>query len=432
MAIARITRISGAITLLITIFSLSFPAYAKYSGGTGDPYDPYRIATAEDLILLGESPNDYNKDFILTADIDLDPNLPGRKVFDMAVIASDTNHDDSGFQGNSFTGVFDGKDYTISNLTIDGENFLGLFGKLGSGGEISNLGLEAVDVNGIGDYVGGIAGYNDGTIITSYSIGSVSSNNFVGGLVGHNSGRIIASYSSGTVSGGYYVGGLVGNNSDAIVSNCYSTGGVSGDRNRTVGGLVGDNGGSTIRNCYSMGFVSGSTQVGGLCGKQSRSGAIINCFWDKDTSGGHYSAGGWAMTTAEMMTESTYIGWNNGAWVIDEGKDYPHFVWENTTGEVIDYEYPRTYPGNGQGQPFELDGPDDLVCMSLRPADWDKSFILTGDIDMSLVIDYRPPALFTGTFDGQSHVLKNLTIDVSIIGSRYYLGAFGKIGEDCD
>jgi len=34
MAIARITRISGAITLLITIFSLSLPACPKYSAGT--------------------------------------------------------------------------------------------------------------------------------------------------------------------------------------------------------------------------------------------------------------------------------------------------------------------------------------------------------------------------------------------------------------
>jgi len=47
------SRISGSITLLITIFSLSLPAYAKYSGGTGEPNNPYQIATAADLMLLG-------------------------------------------------------------------------------------------------------------------------------------------------------------------------------------------------------------------------------------------------------------------------------------------------------------------------------------------------------------------------------------------
>jgi len=57
---------------------------AKYDGGSGTAEDPYQIATAADLIALGETPQDYDKHFILTDDIDLDPNLPGRKVFDKA------------------------------------------------------------------------------------------------------------------------------------------------------------------------------------------------------------------------------------------------------------------------------------------------------------------------------------------------------------
>ena len=73
--------------LTLTMCLLALPVHAKYSGGTGEPNDPYQIATAADLIALGETPDDYDKHFILTADIDLDPNLPGRKVFDKAVIA---------------------------------------------------------------------------------------------------------------------------------------------------------------------------------------------------------------------------------------------------------------------------------------------------------------------------------------------------------
>jgi len=59
-----------AIGLALTGVSV---ASAKYSGGTGEPNDPYQIATAVDLIALGEEPNDYDKHFILTAAIDLDP-----------------------------------------------------------------------------------------------------------------------------------------------------------------------------------------------------------------------------------------------------------------------------------------------------------------------------------------------------------------------
>jgi hypothetical protein len=72
--------------LLLTIVAA---ATAKYSGGNGTAQDPYQIATAADPILLGDSPADYDKHFILTADIDLDPKLAGRRVFDKAVITPD-------------------------------------------------------------------------------------------------------------------------------------------------------------------------------------------------------------------------------------------------------------------------------------------------------------------------------------------------------
>ena len=128
MTPVRISGISQTFVLLTTIFSLSLSAQAKYSGGRGVPDDPYQIATVEDLMLLGDSPEDYDKHFILTADIDLDPNLPGRKVFDRAVIAPDTNDVEGRFQGMSFTGGFDGNGHTISHLTITGVGYLGLFG----------------------------------------------------------------------------------------------------------------------------------------------------------------------------------------------------------------------------------------------------------------------------------------------------------------
>jgi hypothetical protein len=55
--------------------------YAQHSDGSG---------TAADLIALGEMPDDCDKHFMLTAEIDLDPNLAGREVLDRAVIAPET------------------------------------------------------------------------------------------------------------------------------------------------------------------------------------------------------------------------------------------------------------------------------------------------------------------------------------------------------
>src|SRR4030042_1507990 len=95
------------ILFLIAVCLLALPAAAQYSGGSGTADDPYQIATAADLIALGGTPGDYDKHFILTADIDLttycsDNAAPAWRpvgTYDLA-----------------FTGVFDGASRTISNL----------------------------------------------------------------------------------------------------------------------------------------------------------------------------------------------------------------------------------------------------------------------------------------------------------------------------
>ena len=128
-------------------FLASLPAYAKYDGGSGEPNDPYQIATAENMILLGESTEDYDKHFILTADIDLDPNLPEGQVFDHAVIPK-------------FSGTFDGSGFIISNLTIAGDSDLGLFGKIKEGAQINHLNIVDASVVGSGERIGILSGSN--------------------------------------------------------------------------------------------------------------------------------------------------------------------------------------------------------------------------------------------------------------------------------
>jgi hypothetical protein len=287
------------------------------------------------------SPEDYDKHFILTADIDLDPNLPGRKVFDRAIIAPHMGTTNDWFRGTSFTGVFDGKGHTIRNLKVTGGEYLGLFGVLGSPALVSNLGLEGVEVSGSGNYVGGLVGENNGAITASYSSGSIrGSGHSVGGLVGRNYGGLAGlfygglatSYSAGSVNGAGDVGGLVGHNQGSIVSS-YSSASVSGGDG--VGGLVGFNmGKGSIGSSYSTGSVSGVCWVGGLVGSKFVYATITTSFWDIQTSGQATSAGGTGKTTLQMQTAKTFLdaGWDfvgetvNGTedvWWIDEGKDYP-------------------------------------------------------------------------------------------------------------
>ena len=250
--------------LAACLFNLA--AQARYSGGSGTAQDPYQIATAADLIALGETPADYDKHFLLTADIDLDPNRPGRKVFDNAVIA--------GTGKTPFTGVFDGNGHTISHLTIVGTSSLGLFGQLGwnfqrqSSGEptctVTNLAVEDVNIVGSGSSAGTLAAYIEwATVSHSRSTGTVSGESPVGGLVGYNTYSVIDCHSGCTVTGSSDVGGLVGNNNGSV-TDCYSTGTVNGGA--AVGGLVGRHRGS-ITQSYSTGAVSGKNAVGGLVGR---------------------------------------------------------------------------------------------------------------------------------------------------------------------
>ncbi len=123
------------------------------------------------------------------------------------------------------------------------------------------------------------------------------------------------------------MGGLVGEIWDGLVTNVYSTATVTGGFG--AGGLVGatrDN----ITNAYSTGFVTGgNTYVGGLIGWQWTT--IVNCFWDKQTSGQDYSGGSeTGKTTSEMKTQSTFTGWDfTSKWQIKSTssslyKSYPY------------------------------------------------------------------------------------------------------------
>jgi len=357
-----------------------------YGGGSGTEADPYQIWTAEQFRTIGLITCQWDKHFLLCADI----NLSGLPETSFNVIGS---------KNNPFNGVFDGNGHTISNFsyTSTGIGYIGLFGYVsGEPAGIKNLGLIDPNVDRTGEswqvgslvgwlqdgtitncYVegGSVAGYGDvgglvgrnyyGTITNCYAVGSVSGYFDIGGMVGDNDGTITDCYSISSVTGGESVGGLVGNSSGTIsnccssgsvsgaediwnhsvgglagynsgkVSNSYSIAGVSGDR--IVGGLVGRNSyGCTITNCYSTGSVSGEERFGGLVGDNN--GHVVASFWDIETSGQTTSAGGTGLTTAEMQMMSTFTdaGWDfvgetvNGIediWFIPQ-QDYPRLWWE--------------------------------------------------------------------------------------------------------
>ena len=127
---------------------------------------------------------------------------------------SDTNGDENrcgDTDDQLFNAMFSGNGFTIANLYTRGNEGRGLFGAISGDARISNIGVIEGNVygdNGDDSYIGGLVGYNAGSIVASYSLNNVDaddgSGDIAGGLVGVNAtnGRIIASYAAGMVRSG--------------------------------------------------------------------------------------------------------------------------------------------------------------------------------------------------------------------------------------
>jgi hypothetical protein len=269
--------------VVIALIYCSFSSVFAYSGdGDGSADKPYQITTIDDWTeLMSCQDEDWSKYFILTAD------LPLNWAYPLTPIGNPTTN---------FTGDFDGQGHIIFRAYIEitaGED-IGLFGYIGSGGHIKDLG---VDVNVYGNnYIGILAGENHGLIENCYTTGEAWGNTYSGGLVGKNFGTITSCHSLATVrpGAGYdleehlYAGGLTGWNQGTI-TDCYAICIVRGKV--CIGGLVGENLGGSITDCYTTGMAIGDFNVGGLIGCNDSGGSVSRC-WATGTASGTYTVGG--------------------------------------------------------------------------------------------------------------------------------------------
>ena len=93
-----------------------------------------------------------NKPLILANDMDMSGN-------GWTPIGYHTEYNGS----NHFAGEFDGNGHTISNVSISGDDYSGLFSFVSEEGYIHDLAIKGITVMN-GSYLGTIAGRNDGTI----------------------------------------------------------------------------------------------------------------------------------------------------------------------------------------------------------------------------------------------------------------------------
>lgn len=232
--------------------------------GDGTKDYPYLVATAEQL-------NTYVRE---------NPSLHYKQIEDISL---------SGYNWQplpAFSGVYDGNNFTISNLTINlpGTDKVGLFSELSSDGQLMNIGLENANVKG-NNKTGILVGYAKSPINDCYVKGNVSGRGNVGGLVGHlYVGTIKNCNATVTVTGSETVGGLVGLVEEGTIEGCSASGEVKDSGSGYVGGLIGYSYDSKIKNCWAEGKIQGSKDVGGLIGTTDTVG-MENCYANTEVTG---------------------------------------------------------------------------------------------------------------------------------------------------
>ncbi len=310
--------------LISMILSMSITVNAV--SGKGTENNPFRITTAEELLLLADFPDCY---FELENDIELTEKW-------MPI--------------DNFSGSFDGKYHTItvkSYGTVKNDTFNGSIVNTGFFGTVSgnvknliihanNLQISALDdMNGAGVIAGVCSGNIQSCKVTGKIKFTSSEDNdlSVGGICGKVTGIINQCVNAASIEldpyqyyGTRYIyyGGIAYQlDAKAAVTNCMNLEKslTSSNSYARYYGIAYSNYGS-ISNCYSAG--GNNSTISNKHGISN--GTINNCYFDKtvmnytDTSTSY----GIPKSTLAMKMEATYENWDfDTIWAIDESEENP-------------------------------------------------------------------------------------------------------------
>ena len=227
-----------------------------YHGGTGTQSDPYQIFSAKEFVYFLQQINNGESYegiyFVLTSNI----NLGG-----FAINSTSLN------EATMFKGGLDGNSHKVFNFSINSTDntYNGLFGYMG--GTIKNIGFEtsmAITTSKTTDaYVGLVVGNLSGTLENVYVLGSLTSTSsrtsYVGGMVGYNKGTIINSYTNVKV---------VASSSNLM---CYAAG-LVGFNNGTITGTF------AYGNVSAKGYAETYSYASGLVAAEGTNSKATSCF----------------------------------------------------------------------------------------------------------------------------------------------------------
>ncbi len=309
-------KITSIIVALCMLFAMTVTANAL--SGKGTAANPFRISTADELLLLADFPDAY---FELENDIELT---------------------EAWTPVPDFSGNLNGKGHSITISSFKLYANTGLFSVLS--GKVENLTFVANEVK-IDSYTlrasvnaGLIAGTCSGTVEKCRASGKITLDPyynypiFFGGICGILTGSInqcVSNFEIIKLADYYaYYGGIAskveptGTITDSMN---YDLSITSDSSNNYYGGIAYNNAGE-ISNCYSVGGNGLSTNYEYGVSKLSGDGVMNSCFYDKNVFGytGTATTYGIPKSTIAMKMEMTYTDWDfENVWAIDESEENP-------------------------------------------------------------------------------------------------------------
>ena len=298
------------------------------------------IYTADDLRAVD---NNLSGKYKLMNDIDLSEVTAKGGKYDFNSNGWEPIGSNSVYGSNAFTGVFDGNGYTISGMRINVTSMpkgatsskarIALFST--NSGTIKNLTVSG-DVKCIYEYgvdnIGGIAGYNVGTIENCANKCNVTlsynkiMSTYVGGIAGLSKGDILKCFNNGRIStenksvssaSTVFAGGITCGM--GTVTDSYNTGAVSAEHNygsskEKACGIVANGGAKQVSRCYNVGdvvYAIGTVDV-------------VNCYYLNTEGIG--ITGATALSDENMKKAESFVNFDfDSVWCIDSecGYSYP-------------------------------------------------------------------------------------------------------------
>ena len=386
--------------------------------GNGTEASPYLVQNAEaflgisDFLLCSQKTNFC---FSLTNDIDLQ---------------------EASFSSiHAFSGVFDGRNHTVSNFTVNGVGFI-----KDNEGELRDLHFSNVSLTanvskvvsgymGVGTLVGCNKGKVSGCSVTNATMQvslTTSSSCPVGGLVGiSKGGAMTGCLFQGEIQVSskpwVYVGGLCGSVSsltttdNSAVTLCYAsaTVAVTAPHDIYVGSCIGSaEGANTL--AYLFGEITATVNasdpeystgvhMGALIGKHTTAVTLIHCYG----AARELLLNGQAVTAADADTveQVTADDLRTLSWMQEHLPAFTTGSWSMTDGTL-----PRLTPS--ERQRIEISSKEELMALSGKTLV--SHYVLTADVD--LTGETWKPAILIGIFDGNGHSIKGLCYEKAVNG----------------